>query len=98
MACKEGARQNRQNQQNRQNRHNHQNHTLNAHRVVVGVSLFLHHSREPDDGDDGVQDEGQEEVFMEGDPLTAETPEEPDQGVSRGRGRLTSSTVMETLT
>lgn len=57
------------------------------------MSLFLHHSREPDDGDDGVQDEGQEEVFMEGDPLTAETPEEPDQGVSWGRGRLTDSTT-----
>lgn len=53
------------------------------HRIVVGVSLFVGSSRQPDHRDDGVQDERQEEVFVEGYPLTAETPEDNVDTLSR---------------
>lgn len=53
------------------------------HRIVVGVSLFVDDSRQPDHRDDGVQDERQEEVFVEGNPLTAETPEDNRDTLSR---------------
>lgn len=45
-----------------------------THRVAVGVSLFLHHRREPNHGDDGVQHEGEEEVLVQRYPLAAQTP------------------------
>lgn len=40
------------------------------------MSLFVDDSRQPDHRHDRVQDKGQEEVFVEGYPLTAETPED----------------------
>lgn len=46
-----------------------------THRIVVDVPLFVHHGGEPDHGDDGVEHEGEEEVFVERYPLTAQTPE-----------------------
>lgn len=39
------------------------------------MPLFVHHGGEPDHGDDGVEHEGEEEVFVECYPLTAQTPE-----------------------
>lgn len=47
-----------------------------THRIVVRVSLFLHHCCEPDNGDDGVEHEREEEVFVERYPLAAQTPED----------------------
>lgn len=52
------------------------------HRIVVGVSLLVDDSRQPDHRDDRVQDKRQEEVFVEGYPLTAETPDDNMDTVS----------------
>lgn len=52
------------------------------HRIVVGVSLFVDDRRQPDHREDRVQDKRQEEVFVEGYPLTAETPEDNMDTVS----------------
>lgn len=46
------------------------------------MSLFLHHCGKPDDGDDWVQHEWQEEVFVERYPLTAQTPKGRDRDLS----------------
>lgn len=59
-----------------------------THRIVVRVSLFLHHCCEPDDGDDGVQHEGEKEVFVECYPLTAQTPEGSGRGDISLAGRI----------
>lgn len=50
--------------------------------------MFVDHRRQPDHRDDGVQDKRQEEVLVEGYPLTAETPEDnmDTVGMSRTNG------------
>lgn len=49
---------------------------LTAHRVAGGYGLVIGHSeREPHDGNDGVQDEGEEHALVEGDSLAAQTLE-----------------------
>lgn len=47
------------------------------------MSLFVDDCRQPDHREDRVQDKRQEEVFVEGYPLTAETPEDNMDTVSR---------------
>lgn len=48
------------------------------------MTLFLRHSVQQDDGDDRVQHEREEEVFVEGNSLAAQTP---GAGGSRRRER-----------
>lgn len=61
------------------------------------MALLLHHRREPDHGDDGVQHKREEEVFVEGDPLTAQTPAGTGHTGSHPRSLIRAlSHVMET--
>lgn len=46
------------------------------------MSLFFHHCDEPNNSDDGVQHEGEEEVFVERDPLTAQAPAGEERNVN----------------
>lgn len=45
-----------------------------THGIPLHQLLVVGHSCQPDDGDDRVQDEGEEEVFVERDPLAAQAP------------------------
>lgn len=45
-----------------------------THRVPADQILIVGHRRQPDDGDDGVENEGDEEVLVQGDSLAAQAP------------------------
>lgn len=45
-----------------------------THRIPANHILIVGHRRQPDDGDDGVEDEGDEEVLVQGDSLATQTP------------------------
>lgn len=52
--------------------------------------MTAHREQEPHHGNDGVQDEGEKHVLMEGNSLAAETPGR-DKQTERGKGKDISS-------
>lgn len=45
-----------------------------THRIRGHQGLVVGHGREVDDGDDGVTDEGEEQVFVQSNPLATQAP------------------------